>query len=117
MFGVEKNNSVKYDKLIRDKIPEIIAAKGSEAIIEILDAESYRKCLDIKLVEEVKEYLEDGSAEELADIVEVVYALLEYKGVSREEFEKIRIAKVEERGAFKKRLFLKEVINGIQVEA
>ena len=76
----------------------------------MIDGESYRKYLDIKLGEELKEYLEDGSAEELADLVEVVYALLDSKGVSRDEFEKIRVCKVEERGAFMKQLLLKEVI-------
>lgn len=105
-----KSNSTKYDKLIRDKIPEIIEAKGSKAIVEILDKDNFLKYLNTKLGEELKEYLEDGSVEELADLVEVIYALLDCKGVSLEEFEKIRLAKVEERGAFKKRLFLKEII-------
>lgn len=105
-----KSNSIKYDKLIRDKIPEIIEAKGSKVIVEVLDSDNFQKYLDIKLGEELKEYLEDGSVEELADLVEVIYALLECKGVSREEFEKIRVAKVEERGGFKEKLLLKEVI-------
>lgn len=108
---MESNNSKKYNKLIRDKIPEIIESGGKIAVVEVLDNENYQKYLDIKLEEELKEYLEDGSVEELADLVEVVYALLDCKGVSREEFEKIRIAKVEERGAFKKRLLLREVRN------
>jgi len=110
-FYLEKSKSIKYDKLIRDKIPEIIEAKGSKAITDVLDDANYEKYLDAKLGEELKEYLEDGSVEELADMVEVVYALLDYKGISIEEFEKVRILKVEERGAFKKRLLLKEVIN------
>jgi len=108
---MENNHSIEYDKLVRDKIPEIVESKGSRAIVEVLDTGDYQKYLDIKLGEELKEYLEDGSVEELADLVEVVYALLDCKGVSLEEFEKIRIAKVEERGAFKKRLLLKEVIS------
>ena len=108
---MEKDNSIKYDKLVRDKIPEIIEAQGSKAIVEALDNGNFQKYLDIKLGEELKEYLEDGSVEELADLVEVVYALLDCKGVSCKEFEKMRIAKVEKRGAFKKRLLLKEVLN------
>ncbi len=99
----------KYNKLIRDKIPEIIENGGKKAVIEVLDNENFRKYLNIKLDEELKEYQEDESVEELADLIEVVYALLELKGISIEEFEKIRVAKVEKRGAFKKRLFLKEV--------
>lgn len=104
------NNSVKYDKLIRDKIPEIIEASGGKAIIEVLDDESYGKYLDKKLQEELKEYLEDGNVEELADLVEVIYALLEHKRVLLEEFEKIRLSKIDARGGFHKRLVLREVI-------
>lgn len=100
----------KYDKLVRDKIPGIIEANGSKAIIEILDNERFKEYLDNKLVEELKEYQESDSVEELADIIEVVYALLDYKGISRDQFEKVRIAKAEERGMFNKRLLLKEVI-------
>lgn len=107
---MEKSNSIKYDKLIRDRIPEIIESKGSKAIVEALDDENYQKYLGIKLGEELKEYMESGSVEELADLIEVVYALLDCKGVSIEEFEKIRSAKVEERGGFKRKLLLKEVI-------
>lgn len=107
---MDKNKSKKYDKLIRDKIPEIIEANGRKAVVEILDNERFKEYIDNKLVEELKEYQESDSIEELADLVEVVYALLDYKGVSREQFEKVRIAKAEERGTFKKRILLKEVI-------
>jgi predicted house-cleaning noncanonical NTP pyrophosphatase (MazG superfamily) len=100
---------IKYDKLIRDRIPEIIESKGKKAVVEILDNDSYLEYLDKKLGEELNEYLESGSIEELADLVEVVYALLDAKDVSLEEFEKMRLAKAQERGAFKKKLLLKEV--------
>lgn len=99
----------KYNKLIRDKIPEIIIESGKEPVVDVLDDESYLKFLDAKLGEELNEYLEDGNVEELADLVEVVYALLDVKGVSIEEFEKIRNSKVNKRGAFKNKLLLKEV--------
>jgi predicted house-cleaning noncanonical NTP pyrophosphatase (MazG superfamily) len=114
MVGViclEKPKSKKYDKLIRDKIPEIIEASGSKAVIEVLDNDSYHKYLNIKLAEEFKEYQESGSIEELADLVEVVYALLDCMGMSREQFEAIRSSKNIDRGAFKKMLLLKEVID------
>ncbi len=110
---MEKSNLIKYDKLVRDKIPEIIEEAGNKATVEILDGETYQKYLNIKLGEELKEYLEEGCVEELADLVEVIYALLDCKGVTLEEFEKIRIAKVEKRGAFNKKLLLKEVINKV----
>ena len=107
---MEENKSIKYDKLIRDKIPEVVEFTGSKAIIEVLDDANYKKYLDIKLDEELKEYLDDDNVEELADLVEVVYALLDCKGMSLEKFDKIRVAKVEKRGAFKKKLLLKEVV-------
>ncbi|MGI6679452.1 MAG: hypothetical protein ACOX2Q_10495 [Dehalobacterium sp.] len=66
--------------------------------------------LNIKLSEELAEYQDGNSIEELADLVEVVYAILEFQGVSLTEFEKIRQDKISSKGAFKEKLFLKEVI-------
>lgn len=110
-MGLEKPKSKKYNKLIRDKIPGIIEAGGSKAVVEVLDNENFHKYLNIKLAEEFKEYQESGSIEELADLVEVVYALLDCMGVTREQFDAIRSSKNIERGAFKKKLLLKEVID------
>ncbi|HYE82311.1 MAG TPA: nucleoside triphosphate pyrophosphohydrolase [Clostridia bacterium] len=104
------NKSQKYDKLIRDKIPEIIESKGNKAVIEISDNEKLKEYLNNKLVEELEEYQESGSVEELADIVEVIYAILDYNNISIEQFERLRNVKSSERGAFKKGLILKEVI-------
>lgn len=97
-----------FNKLVRDNIPQIIEGKGEKAYIRTLCNEEYKKQLDVKLQEEIKEYLEDDNIEELADIVEVIYAILEYKNVKLEDFEKIRIDKVEKRGAFKKKIFLEK---------
>ncbi len=102
----EKN----YNKLVRDKIPEIIKSDNCEPVIRILKEEEYIKELNIKLQEEMKEYLEDCNVEELADLVEVIYGILDYKKISLEEFEKMRIKKVEKRGAFKDRIFLEKTI-------
>lgn len=95
-----------YNKLIRDKIPEIIRNDGKECEVRILDDEEYLKELNKKLGEELNEYYESGEVEELADIAEIIYAIAEHKGVSREEFEKIRVSKREERGGFEKKVFL-----------
>lgn len=98
-----------HNKLIRDKIPDIIKETGKQPIIEVLSDEEYKAQLDAKLSEELKEYLAEDSVEELADLVEVVYAILKFKGTSIEEFEEIRRNKACKRGGFEKRLFLKEV--------
>ena len=99
-----------YNKLVRDKIPEIIANDG-ESVMEIktLGNEDYLLSLNNKLQEELNEYLESGSVEELADIEEVLRALLNVKNVSYDEFELIRKAKVEKRGAFDKKIYLVSV--------
>lgn len=97
-----------YNKLVRDKITDIIEADGRIAKYRILDDNEYRQELNKKLQEEVKEYLEDNNVEELADIVEVIYGILNSMNVSIKEFEKIRINKQEKRGAFEKKIYLEE---------
>lgn len=98
----------KFNKLVRDKILEIIEKEGKSVKSKILNDEEYRAELNKKLQEEVKEYLEDNNVEELADIVEVVYGILNSMDVSVEEFEKIRQAKVNKKGAFQDKIFLIE---------
>ena len=99
-----------YNKLVRDKIPEIIASdNGKTCVTRIMEDDEYLETLNTKMQEELKEYLESGDVEELADLEEVLRAILDVKGVSYEEFEKIRNSKVEKRGAFKKKIFLESV--------
>ena len=93
-------------KLIRDHIPEIIESKGGKAEIRILSDEEYPIYLEAKLDEEVGEYHRDKNVEELADILEVVYALAESIGCSKEELIKIYQKKHDDRGGFEKKLFL-----------
>lgn len=98
-----------FDKAVRDRIPEIIERSGKTCETEVLPPAEYELKLNEKLQEEVEEYLESGSVEELADLVEVVYGILEMRNISLEEFEKLRLAKREERGGFSKRICLKSV--------
>ena len=98
-----------YYKLVRDKIPEIIAASGKECDTEILSEEEYLKMVDAKLDEELAEYHKEQNLEELADLVEVIYAAAKARGYSIEELEACRVKKAQERGKFEKKLLLKEV--------
>lgn len=101
---------IKYDKLIRDRIPEIIEKSGKQCIVDTLDTDTYIHYLDQKLNEELAEYQDDKSIEELADLLEVIYAVTIARGYSIEKLESIRKEKVEKRGGFDKRLRLKGVI-------
>ena len=98
----------KYNKLVRDKIPEIIEAEGKETKYRILDNEEYRKELNKKLQEEVNEYLEDNNIEELADITEVIYGILNSMNMSVQELEEVSKNKANKKGAFNQKIYLEE---------
>lgn len=98
-----------YNKLIRDYNVKLMEDKGCKVSYEILDDERYGEELDKKLKEEVIEFLESYNIEEMADIMEVIYAIMDYRGITMDDVEKIRIEKRERKGAFKKRIFLKTV--------
>lgn len=101
---------MRYDKLVRDKIPEVIVDKfKKEPIIHTAKDREYWKKLKEKLQEEVDEFKKDENEEEIADILEVIYAILDYKKIKKRDLEKIRVKKLKERGAFKKRIILDEV--------
>ena len=93
-------------KLVRDKIPMLIENSGEKPVVRILDENEYRSCLEAKLDEEVAEFHKDRNAEELADILEVVYALAESIGCTKEELLACYHKKHLERGGFRNRVFL-----------
>ena len=97
---------MKHEKLVRDKIPEIIEASGRRAVTRILSDDEYKTQLERKLSEEVSEYLTDKTPEELCDILEVVFALAKAQGVSQGDLETMRKAKADSRGAFDRKIYL-----------
>ena len=98
-----------HNKLVRDKIPEIIENTGKTAYFHVLTEEEYLSELDKKLNEECVEYQVDKSLEELADMLEVMYAIAEARGFSIAELEHVRVEKADKRGGFKDRIFLEKV--------
>ena len=92
-------------KLVRDKIPQIIMAAGKNPITRILSQEEYLLELDKKLNEEIAEYQVDKSLEEMADVLEVLFAICEARGHSVEELMKVRKEKKEARGGFEQKIF------------
>ncbi len=95
-----------HNKAIRDKIPEIIEKSGSKCNVKTLSDEGFLEKLEEKLSEEVAEYQESKSLEELADMLEVINRILEMKGIPKKKLEEIRIMKKDERGGFEKNLLL-----------
>lgn len=101
-----------YNKLVRDRIPQIIAQSGGRAQVRTLSDGEYRIHLEKKLDEETGEYHREQNAEELADILEVVYALAASIGVSQKELQEIYQKKHAARGGFEKKLLLISVEEG-----
>lgn len=103
-------DTVYYDKLVRDKIPQIIRSTGSTCQVRRLEEGEYLQYLEKKLKEELAEYLQDKTAQELADLLEVIKALAAAQGISWEAMEELRRQKEENRGAFQERILLESVM-------
>lgn len=98
-----------YHKLVRDRIPDIIEADGKICTTEVLPDEDYLRLLNAKLNEELAEYQDSKSLEELADLLEVMQAVVKARGWTWEQLEQVRQDKKNKRGGFERKLLLKEV--------
>lgn len=105
-----------YNKLVRDRIPQIIASTGQSCRTRVLDREEYLQKLDEKLTEELAEYQESKKLEELADLLEVMEAVAKARGYSWQELLSVRDEKREKRGGFDGRILLLEVTEGNNYE-
>lgn len=100
---------MKYNKLVRDNIPDIILAKeGKEALWHIADDAEYWEKLIEKVSEEAAELRADESIEEFADLMEVIDAIAAHKGFTPEDIARVRTEKNAKRGAFAKKIILDE---------
>ncbi|MDD3477929.1 MAG: nucleoside triphosphate pyrophosphohydrolase [Candidatus Izemoplasmatales bacterium] len=99
-----------YNKLVRDKIPEIIQKDGKKAVLRTLTEEEFLQELNKKMKEELDEYLKSGDIMELVDLGEVMHAILAIRNMPISEYQRLRVEKHEARGGFDQRLFLEKVI-------
>lgn len=107
-------NIIKYNKLVRDKIPQIIVNYKSTGKYKIAYKDSeYIKYLQDKLVEEAIEARDSTNnkslIEEFADILEVIDALRKIKCITKYKINKVKKSKRKKKGAFDKRFILKSV--------
>ena len=100
---------ISYNKLVRDKIPEIIKVSGKTCETGVLSDEEYLQMLDKKLDEELAEYHQEQNIEELADLLEVLYATAKARGYSIEKLEQVRVDKQKARGGLDKKVLLNSV--------
>ncbi len=103
-----------YNKLVRDKIPDIILSNHETPITKVLDSNEYKQCLENKLQEEVLEVLDATGSErieELADILEIIKALAKLENADLQKVIDVANIKANKRGAFNKRIFLEKVIS------
>lgn len=98
-----------YNKLVRDKIPELIESDGKKCVTHILSEKEYIAALETKLDEEVAEYQADKTLEEMADVLEVLRTICIARGYTLEELEQLRAKKAAEKGGFEERIFLEYV--------
>jgi predicted house-cleaning noncanonical NTP pyrophosphatase (MazG superfamily) len=101
--------SREYDKLVRDDIPAVIEGDGETPVTRVVDGDAYEERLFGKLDEEVSELREEPSADELADVREVLAAIQQRLGIDDDELERVREEKAAKRGRFEDGVVLERV--------
>jgi len=99
---------MKYNKLVRDGIPEYIQRKGGMPIFYVADEKEYWERLKEKLGEEVSEFAKSEKMEEIADVFEVLEAVCDYKKFDMADVRSVKNEKAAERGKFKNKIILDE---------
>lgn len=100
---------MEYNKLVRDKLPEIIIKNNQKPVTHIAGEEEFRQALKNKLYEEVNEFVQSPNGEEMADVLEVMYTICGLKDADIKAAEKFRQKKLKEKGSFSKRIILERV--------
>lgn len=98
-----------YDKLVRDRIPEVVRENGETPVTHRVEGDEYRDRLAAKLVEEAEEYAEDREVGELGDVLDVVDAIVAARDVDHDELDDERASKRRERGGFADGVVLERV--------
>jgi len=98
-----------YNKLVRDRIPEIIEQSGKKCSIHRVEGYDFLVALDNKFIEEFEEFKKVRTIDELADLIEVFYEYLEYFYLDDQAIERQRKLKYNKNGGFKKKIILEHV--------
>jgi predicted house-cleaning noncanonical NTP pyrophosphatase (MazG superfamily) len=100
---------IPYNKLVRDKIPQLIEESGRKQTSRVLNEGEYINALIDKIIEEIEEFRASGEEEEIADVYEALDCLVKLKGYEPMHIDYIRLIKREARGSFKERILLIDV--------
>ncbi len=109
MRGESRIMKRSYNKLVRDRIPQLIKESGRNCSTRILDEDEYFDALLDKIVEEIEEYRASGNEEELADVYEVLDCLVQLKEYEPMHIDYLKLIRREARGSFKERVLLIDV--------
>jgi predicted house-cleaning noncanonical NTP pyrophosphatase (MazG superfamily) len=115
--SARKSNVTVYNRLVRDKMPEIIESMGNIAVYQTLDDQSFGQALLETIARSANQFAETTSIESLADLLDCIDAWLEVNGMSMEEVEKARAERVKRCGHFHNRTFLEVVADGTSTDA
>jgi predicted house-cleaning noncanonical NTP pyrophosphatase (MazG superfamily) len=115
--GTGKGNVTVYNRLVRDRIPEIIESMGNIAVWQTLDDASFGQALLDTVARSSLQFAETESLESLADLMESIDAWLEIRGLSVDEVMRARAERVKRCGAYDERRFLEVVADGKNVDA
>lgn len=111
-----QKREIVFNKLVRDRIPEIIKASGDECDYRIASKQEFRVLLNQKLREEAEELIDNPCAEEIGDVLEVVETIARLNAIGLEDIKADKIKKKKERGGFNSRVVLENTTNNYDLK-
>ena len=97
-------------KLVRDRIPDIIRKEGNVPLTRRAEAEEAKSLVIAKMYEEVGEFADEPSLEEAADVYHVFMAMIRVHGMTYDQVIKAAVEKANQKGRFHDLIVLEGVV-------